>query len=233
MGDPPNETGRYDGGDQHNVKLTQGFWLGETEVTQIQWFRMMGHNPSRSGNCDECPVENVSWLDAVEFAQRFSKWAGLEVCYEIRGEEVVWDRFCQGYRLPTEAEWEYAARADTVTAYWTGPSLSPEQANFGRSVGKTVEVGSYAENPWGLYDVHGNVWEWLWDWYGDYPADKLTIDTEGPTEGSGRVLRGGSWSNFARYERSAFRYAHGPGNRDSYLGFRLARVQGAPGAEPR
>jgi len=189
--------------------------MQKTEVTQRQWEMVMGYNPSYFKNCGkDCPVENVSWLDVQEFIKRLN---------------------CKGgsYRLPTEAEWEYAARAGTTTPFAFGKCLNTDQANYngnyplegcqkGKYRGKTVPVGSFAPNAWGLYDMHGNVWEWVQDWYKEYPADAVT-DPVGPSSGSSRVLRGGGWDSVARYCRTAFRVNDTPVNRFNGRGFRLVR----------
>ena len=204
---------------QHRVTLTKGFYMQTTEVTQGQWERVMGSNPSRFKNCgSDCPVEKVSWEDCQRFVRKLNQMEGTDK-----------------YRLPSEAEWEYAARAGTKTPFYTGDCLSTGQANYngnypgtgcskGEYRGKTTSVGSFSPNPWGLYDMHGNVWEWCQDWFGDYSSGSVT-DPEGPSSGSYRVNRGGSWSSSARICRSAFRSRDKPGYRSSDLGFRLARAQ--------
>ena len=236
MGSPSSEAGRSTDERQQRVTITRGYWMGETEVTQGEWRAVMGTNPSRFSSCgDSCPVEQVSWLDAVEFANRLSRKAGLAECYRISGETVSFVGLsCKGYRLPTEAEWEYAARAGTTTPFWTGGNLTTEQANYdgnypyagnqrGQFRQKTVAVKSVSANAWGLYEVHGNVWEWVWDWYGEYPSGPVT-DPTGPSGGSYRVNRGGSWSGNAWNCRSAVRFRYQPGSRIYYLGLRLVRT---------
>ena len=205
---------------QHRVILTKGFYLQTTEVTQRQWERVMGGNPSIFKNYGSgCPVENVSWEDCRKFIQKLNRMEG-------NGK----------YRLPTEAEWEYAARAGSKTPFYTGDCLSTGQANYdgnypGNACGKgeyrkkPLVVGSFAPNAWGLYDMYGNVWEWCQDWYGDYPSGSVT-DPQGPNSGSGRVVRGGSWYDRAGSCRSAIRNRNSPGNRRNYLGFRLAFSSG-------
>ena len=205
MGSPGNEPSRDGDETQHWVTISKGFSLGVTEVTQGQWKRVMGSNPSNFKNCgDDCPVESVSWTDAVEFCNRLSDLEGLSRCYSGQN----WDQSCTGYRLPTEAEWEYAARAGTTGPFHTGNCLSTSEANYdgnyplsGCSKGQyrktPIRVGSLASNSWGLYDMHGNVWEWVWDWKADYPSGSVT-DPVGPSGGSTRVDRGGSWGTSAR-----------------------------------
>jgi formylglycine-generating enzyme len=177
---------------------------------------LMDDNPSQfTGDGDTCPVESVSWNDAQKFIQKLNQ----------RGDRIT-------YGLPTEAQWEYAARAGTTTAFYFGDQLSTDQANYngnypmpGGSKGeyrdKTVPVGSFPANAWGLYDMHGNVHEWCQDWYGKYPSGPVT-DPTGPSSGAYRVLRGGSWNSFARYCRSAFRDDIHPVSRGNRLGLRLA-----------
>jgi len=189
-----------------------------TEVTQGQWQAVMGNNPSYFNNCGEdCPVEQVSWNDAQEFIRRLNQ------------KESV-----SGYRLPTEAEWEYAERAGTNTVYSFGDSDS-QLSNYawyaGNSGGKTHPVAQKNSNSWGLYDMHGNAWEWYQDWYGSYPTGSVT-DPKGPSSGSYRVHRGGSWRSRARGCRSANRYFSTPDFRDDNLGFRLSRDVTKP-SEPK
>ena len=220
MGSPSNEPGRDDDETQHRVTLTKGFYMGTTEVTQGQWKAVTGSNPSRFKDCgDDCPVEKVSWNDVQAFIQKLNRREG------------------ETYRLPTEAEWEYAARAGTTTPFTYGRCLSTNQANYngdyplegcgkGEDRSRTIPVGSLnAPNAWGLHDMHGNVWEWCADWYGDYPSGSV-IDPAGPLAGSDRVLRGGSWSSIAGYCRSAYRGYGTPSRRGNNGGFRLALSPG-------
>jgi len=218
MGSPESEPERYNNEKQHKVTLTKGFHMQTTEVTQGQWEAVMGSNPSGFKNCgNDCPVESVSWDDVQDFIRKLNRKEGT-------------DR----YRLPTEAEWEYAARAGTSTAYNWGKLADCSKANYGNGYGsecegtnpgKTMRVASFAPNAWGLYDMHGNVWEWCQDWYGDYPSGAVT-DPGGQSTGSERVLRGGSWGNNARYCRAADRGGGTPDNRDGSFGFRLVRLPG-------
>ena len=193
----------------HEVALTKPFFLGVHEVTNAQWKRVMGSIPSE-WNGDSLPVETVSWNDAIDFCRTLSALP----------EENAAGRV---YRLPTEAEWEFACRAGTTTEYSFG---DPEKLFFhgwfaGNSGGRTHPVGEKKPNALGLYDMHGNVWEWVSDWYGQYPNEAVT-DPPGPSFGHGRVNRGGSWSREARDCRSAIRRMYNPSVRYKYLGFRLA-----------
>jgi len=218
MGSPSNESGRENDERQHQVTLTKGFYMQTTEVTQGQWKALMGHYPFYFEDCgDDCPVENVSWNDVQEFIRKLNQREG--------GNK---------YRLPAEAEWEYAARAGTDTPFAFGRCLSTDQANYkgnyplpgcseGENRQRTIRVASLKPNTWGLYDMHGNVWEWCQDWFGDYPSSAVT-DPTGPSGGSRRVLRGGSWDSVARLCRSAFRIGVKPGSRLIFVGFRLLRT---------
>lgn len=218
MGSPSRESGRSkDEGPQTTVTISRGFWLGKTEVTQGQWQALMGSNPSRFKGAN-LPVEWVSWDEAMEYARQLTE--------REREAGRLPDGFV--YTLPTEAQWEYACRAGTTTRYYTGQSEADlERAGrYGaNSGGSTRPVGTKVANAWGLFDMHGNVWEWCLDWYGDYPGGSVT-DPRGPMAGSGRVNRGGSWGNSAVSCRSAFRSRSGQGYRDNYLGFRLALSAG-------
>ena len=249
MGSPSDEEGREDDETRHKVRITKGFVMGSTEVSQALYQAVMGENPSLSkykGSSlvgPEKPVQNVSWLDVVAFCNRLSEQEGLEPAYRISGETVTWDRSANGYRLPTEAEWEYAARAGGSNRY-SGTSDDSSVCQYGNVSNPSAksrfdwswdvfscedgaqvasDVGSYQSNGWGLYDMTGNVWEWVWDWYGEYPSGTVT-DPVGPSTGSLRVVRGGSWLNVARLVRVALRYIYDPGVRSNcFLGFRLAR----------
>jgi formylglycine-generating enzyme len=196
-------------GEQHQVTLTNGFYLGKYEVTQAQWERVMGNNPSEFKGADH-PVEKVSWNDAVEF------------CKKLTEMEKKAGRVPQGmsYQLPTEAQWEYACRAGTSTMYSWGDTISSSNANYDEDVDETTPVGKYPANPWGFHDMHGNVWEWCADWYGNYPSGSVT-DPIGPASGSLRVDRGGSWFNDGTNLRSAERNNYTPSSRDDDLGFRV------------
>jgi formylglycine-generating enzyme required for sulfatase activity len=216
MGSPDNEEGRSSDEPQHLVTLTQGLWLQATEVTQAQYQTVTGRNPSYFGGCAECPVEMVSWHDAVAYVNALSAREGLTRCYD--GDRLV-GLDCPGYRLPTEAEWECAARAGTTGARYG--DLDAIAWHFGNAGGETHPVGQKQANAWGLHDMLGNVWEWVHDWYGPYPGD--ATDPTGPNSGENRVGRGGGWFNDAWGLRAAARLWDAPRDRDVYLGFRAAR----------
>ena len=226
MGSPEDEVGRWeDEGPQHEVKISRGFWLGSTAVTQEQWKAVTGSEPSsfKGGNR---PVEQVSWEDCVEFDRML----------EVRLPGL-------GARLPTEAEWEYACRAGTASAFNDGSActvaddrVDPALEELGwydkNSGEETHSVGKKAANAWGLYDMHGNVWEWCGDWWqGSYLTAEMQTDPQGPTGGGGRVNRGGGWDDWAGFCRSACRFGFVPGNRNGNLGFRLATGQLPEGRE--
>jgi formylglycine-generating enzyme required for sulfatase activity len=219
MGSPASEANRSnDEGPQRLVTIGQGFWMGRYEVTQGQYEAVMGTNPSAFKTCGrDCPVEQVSWNDAKEFISRLN----------ARNDGFV-------YSLPSEAEWEYAARAGTTTAFAFGNSLSSTQANFdgnypygnapkGPYLERTTKVGSYRPNAWGLYDMHGNVWEWAEDIYQDsytgLPTDGSANTTRG--DSSFRLLRGGSWGSLGGSSRSAYRGSNNLTYRNLSLGFRV------------
>jgi formylglycine-generating enzyme required for sulfatase activity len=235
MGSPAEEPER--GGDETQRQVTvSDFYLAISEVTQREYADLMGNNPSEFQG-ENLPVENVTWFDAALYCNALSAREGLEAVYRIDGETVTWNRDANGYRLPTEAEWEYACRAGTTTPFNTGNTITDKQANFynhygynndssgrviGNSRGSTSPVNSFKPNPWGLFDTHGNVGEWCWDWYGEYVAENLT-DPEGPATGTYRVTRGGGWNDFPKHVRSAYRSAAPPRNSVFNIGFRLAR----------
>lgn len=224
MGSPLNEPNRVADETQHFVTLSS-FYMGVCEITQHQWHQLMQSNPSGFLG-DTLPVENISWFDAVEYCNKRSVAEGLKPVYIHDGFDIRWNRELDGYRLPTEAEWEYACRAGTTSTYYSGSSLSTERANFNRSKRKTMPVGSYLPNTWGLRDMYGNVWEWCWDWYDLYKThdQKANIDPEGPSSGDRKIWRGGSWGSTAQVMRSAFRGYSLPTLRFNYLGFRIVRT---------
>jgi formylglycine-generating enzyme required for sulfatase activity len=224
MGSPPEEPEREDDEVQHEVRLSRGFWLADTTCTQALWQAVTGANPSEFQDDVRNPVENVSWNDVQTFLSELNR--------RVPGLQA---------RLPSEAEWEYACRAGTTTPFSFGDKITPEQVNYngnqpyaGAEKGlyrqKTMPVGSLPANPWGLYEMHGNVWEWCADWYGDYPSTPQ-VDPTGPQTGDSRVLRGGSWFYLGGFARCAFRFGYVPDDRGRHIGFRFAPGQSGP-AEP-
>jgi formylglycine-generating enzyme required for sulfatase activity len=213
---------------QHRVQITRPFYLGATEVTQGQYQAVMGENPSNFKGSDDLPVETVSWLDAVKFCNKLSEREGRKPCYRIEGVAVT-IAGGDGYRLPTEAEWEYACRAGSSTRYPFGDDENGLGgfAWYGKtSEGKTHPVGQKRPNAWGLHDMLGNVWEWCSDGYDfDYYKQLPVDDPPGADGASYRVIRGGGWSIEPRYCRSAFRLGNAPGDRSYSLGLRLALGQ--------
>ena len=210
MGSPTSEPSRDSDETQHQVTLTNGFWLGKHEVTQTQWEKVMGSNPSYFKGANH-PVEAVSWNDVTSF------------CEKLTEQERAAGRLPAGmaYQLPTEAQWEYACRAGTNTVYAFGDGLTSAQANISGGPSETTDVGKYPTNAWGFHDMHGNVWEWCADWYGNYPAGAVR-DPLGPLVGSNRVGRGGSWGSTADRARSAYRLWNVPADGILTLGFRLS-----------
>jgi formylglycine-generating enzyme required for sulfatase activity len=231
MGSPSTEVSRFGDETQHQVKVNS-FYMGKYEVTQAEYEAVMGTNPSSFKGAKR-PVETVSWFDAVEYCNKRSAKEGLSPAYTRNGDSVTWNRNATGYRLPTESEWEYACRAGTATPFSTGSNITTAQANYngdypynGNAKGtyreKTTEAGTFAANRWGLHDMHGNVWEWCWDWYGSYPSGAQSTP-DGAVSGARRVGRGGSWILYGRILRSAYRGSYTPSYRYNNLGFRLVR----------
>jgi formylglycine-generating enzyme required for sulfatase activity len=235
MGSPADETGRSEAeGPQHLVQL-QGFFMSQTLITQAQWRALAMGKPAKSGqerltkldpdpsgfNGDQRPVEQVSWHEAMEFCRRLSQRTGRH------------------YTLPSEAQWEYACRAGTTTPFHFGETISAELANYdaskvyadgkrGEHRWQTTEVASFPANPWGLHDMHGNVWEWCLDhWHQNYEGAPehggawLDEDVKENQEQKGRLLRGGSWNDHPGFCRSAFRFTNHPGRRNLSIGFRV------------
>jgi len=252
MGSPEDEAWRSDDETQHSVTVSD-FYMSPYEVTQKEYEDAMGNNPS-SFSGDDLPVESVSWLDAVSYCNVRSQQEGLTPVYVIDGQNVSWDRSAAGYRLPTEAEWEYACRAGTTTPFYMENSPSAEEANYyghypygiednyfsqsnlevkpGEYRETTVAVESFSANPYGLYNMHGNVAEWTWDIYGAYP-DGEQIDPIGADSGTRRVYRGGGWNDFAKNMRSAYRAMMDQDKGSFNIGIRLVRnaVSGAGSIE--
>ena len=249
MGSPDSEPWRGNDETQHEVTVSD-FAMCVHEVTQAEYESIVGANPS-SFVGEDLPVDSVSWLDAVTYCDLRSEAEDLTPVYQIEDGTVTWDRAADGYRLPTEAEWEYACRAGTNTPFNTETSISADEANYyghypyeieenyfsqgnlqtqpGIYRQTTVAVESFSPNGWGLYDMHGNVGEWVWDWYGDYPTDPAT-DPAGPKSGTLRVNRGSGWNDFAKNMRSAYR-ATAPQDQGRFnVGIRLVRGTLADGS---
>ena len=229
--------------------ITRSLYAKIHEVTQGEWQTLMENNPSyfsSSGdgsNCgSDCPVEQVNWYEALAYANALSASENLQECYELSdctntpGNDmectgVSWDFDCSGYRLPTEAEWEYMIRANTTTTYYNGDSDNSlgNIAWYGEDweSSSTHSVAQLEANSWGLYDMSGNVFEWCWDLYdADYYSSSPVTDPIGPDSGSRRIFRGGSWANSASSARSARRNHHDPGHFYRFYGFRI--VSSAP-----
>jgi formylglycine-generating enzyme required for sulfatase activity len=213
MGSPNQEKSRGDDEIVRKVTLTRGFYMGVHAVTQEQWQAVMGNNPSEFKGSKNLPVDSVSWDDSRQF------------CKKLR------DKDRRAYRLPTEAEWEYACRAGTTGPFHFGDTIGVEQANYNGNFvygmgikgvyrAKTVPVGNFAANAWGLHDMHGNIWQWCQDWHGGY-AQKDTVDPQGSKTGKNRVLRGGSWGSHPVFLRSANRNFSDPASRTEFYGLRV------------
>jgi formylglycine-generating enzyme required for sulfatase activity/TolB-like protein len=208
----------------HTVTV-KSFYMGKYEVTQKEWREVMGSNPSNFKG-DTLPVENINWYEAVEYCNKLSLKEGLVPAYRGSGDSIVCDSNATGYRLPTEADWEYAAKGgnkDYISYEYAGGNSVDSVAWYnGNSGSKTHPVGTKQPNSLGLYDMSGNVWEWCWDWFGNYSSGSQTSPL-GASSGTYRVLRGGSWYYDAAYVRSAYRSYNTPSYRYYYLGFRLVR----------
>ena len=218
MGSPTEEPERGPAETIHEVTLSRGFWLADTACTQAFWLAIWPVNPSCFQEHRDNPVENISWHDAQGFIAEFNR--------RLPGSNA---------RLPSEAEWEYACRAGTTTPFAFGEQITPAQVNYhsnypyangekGPYRERTVVAASLPPNPWGLYEMHGNVWEWCADWYAEYPSEPQ-LDPRGPKYGKQRVLRGGTWSDPGRYVRSANRSRIEPAYRPRSSGFRIALGQ--------
>lgn len=210
----------------HLVKI-RPFALSETEVTQAQYQAVMGKNPSHfkdKPDSAERPVEQVSWFDAALYCNKLSEREGLSPCYQLEGGDTRWtDLLCPGYRLPTEAEWEYAARADQPVEYAGSNDPDAVAWHLGNSHTAPHPVAKKKANSWFLHDLSGNVWEWVVDWYADSYTGAERINPTGPKRGVLRVLRGGSFGLVAVHARVANRYWFAPSSHDWHIGFRLAR----------
>ncbi len=216
MGSPTSEAERHDDETPHMVTISRGFWFADTACTQQLWLAVMGDNPSHFEGDEHRPVDSVSWDDSHAFIDKANKI----LANDLR------------LKLPTEAQWEYACRAGTSTPFSFGEIITTEQANYdgnfpysdgakGEFRRETLSVLEFPPNPWGLYQMHGNLWEWCADWYGKY-EDGPQLNPKGADDGTGRVLRGGYWLGNARYLRSAYRFHNSPGIRGRLIGLRLA-----------
>ncbi len=242
MGSPDSEPWRSEDETQNSVTV-RDFYISPYELTQADFQMVTDGNPS-SFSGENLPVENISWLDAISYCNARSELEGLTPAYTVDGQNVTWNREANGYRLPTEAEWEYACRAGTTTPFNTENSPSADEVNYyghypyeiegnyfsqgnldtqpGQYRETTVDVGSFSPNAYGLYDMHGNVSEWVWDYYGSYSTEEQT-DPTGPETGSLRVYRGGGWNDFAKNMRSAYRATLEQDHGSFNIGIRLVR----------
>ena len=236
-------------GPQHQVTISQPFRMSVHEVTQGQFQQVLNRNPSEfksvpsRDDTSRFPVENVRWFDAIEFCNALSQLEGLSPCYELKNPQrdaqggitsanVTWLDSGEGYRLPTEVEWEYVCRAGTTTPFHFGTQSNGKQANVngefphgtenkGPNLKRTITVGSYEKNAFGLYDMHGNVWEWCWDWRAAYYEQSPGEVAKGPLSGERRVLRGGAWNDDTGGNRCAYRDGFAPALRYHNFGFRV------------
>lgn len=242
MGSPESERQRQEDEVSHEVTISS-FYVDPYEVRQSDYERIMGENPSHFSGVG-LPVENVTWYEAVEYCNRLSESVGLMPVYTVEGNSVSWDRSADGYRLLTEAEWEYVTRAGTATIYNVGNQVHSDLVNFegsypylieenyvthsnsdvitSRNRGETIEVDSLEPNAFGLYNTHGNIAEWCFDYYGEYDLEH-TENPAGVASGALRVNRGGSYNDFGKHLRSAYRSATNPMDTDQNLGFRICR----------
>ncbi len=228
MGSPDEEAGRNSDEPQHTVTLTRSYYISDVEVTEGLWDEV-----TKSGSAvSDQPKVDISWNDAIVFCNSLSTQRGLTPVYEGSENDWTWNQGANGYRLPTEAEWEYACRAGTTTAFSNGgitavdcssdPNLDAMGWYCGNADSHLHDAGVKQANPWDLYDMHGNVWEMCWDYYADYPGGSAT-DPVGPGTGSNHITRGGAWNSNARYCRSSYRGSSNPDNSFNYIGFRLVR----------
>jgi formylglycine-generating enzyme required for sulfatase activity len=232
MGSPFDEPGRSDDEIRHFVTLTKGFYMLETEVTGELWDQVMGEGVSTS----QYPKVSVSWDNAIVFCNTMSVQEGLTPVYitDDASGDIIWDQDADGYRLPTEAEWEYASRSGSGVAFSNGQITNSECSDpildvigwyCGNGDGNIKEVAQLIPNDWGLYDMHGNVWELCWDRYGGYSYSDIT-DPVGPNYGAYRTARGGDWDSRAAYSRSAQRSPYLPSSTYGWSGFRIVRTAG-------
>lgn len=236
MGSPQDQRGAHVDEAEHEVKLSRAFWLKATEVTQAEWLAVMGQNPSQFKACgSDCPVESITWFDAVEFLNALSEREGLKPCFLwSRGRWLFRGVKCQGYRLPTESEWEYAARAGTRTAFYTGDWAHDDEITAarleeiawyeGNAGGSTHPVGLKRPNAWGLFDMSGNVSEWVHDRY-DHYHQELETDPVGSWLPFPHITRGGGWDQGPRALRSADRMGTPPEHYSGRIGLRPARTR--------
>ncbi|MGH9833554.1 MAG: formylglycine-generating enzyme family protein [Blastocatellia bacterium] len=234
MGSPPDEPEHRPDETQVEVRLTKGFWMGKYEVTQGQWKRLVGEFPGKqpTGEGDDFPLVEVNYAEAEDFCKRLT-----EQGHKSGALPKDWE-----FRLPTEAQWEYACRAGTTTATSFGNTFTSKQANFlgntpyngaeeGPSLKRATPVGSYPTNAWGLHDMHGNVFEWCRDWYhSQLPggADPDLSPRQGTANRDGtfsRVRRGGAWNDDGKYLRAAFRLRYEPERRSDHIGFRVVAIR--------
>ena len=234
LGNTGSYEGEYDEKPPVTIIISKPFYISKYEITQQQYKAVMGNNPSEFKG-DNLPVEQVSWYDALNFCNALSQSEGLTPCYTINGTKVTSDFEANAYRLPTEAEWEYAAKAGTKTDFYSGkltysgnspidPNLDKIAWYSANSSNTTHPVGQKTPNAFGLYDMSGNVWEWCWDRYAEYPS-KETKDYQGPEIGTYRVYRGGGWRNLAWYCRSTNRDRNYLDDKNNSLGFRVVKAK--------
>ncbi len=241
MGSPPDERGRFADYEwpPHEVHISQDFYISQYEITQAQWFCVMNYSPQQSFVLPNHPVTQVSWKDCVRFCNRLSFNLGLTQVYDEKTWQADWS--ANGFRLPTEAEWEYACRAGTQTRFWFGDALESKDAEGTKDSNLDPylwwygsydpqakfwgisEVGLKRPNPWGLYDMHGNVMEWCHDcWIDPYPRGR-TIDPRGPEEGYDRIYRGGACQSYLRDCRAAYREMRSADADYTDIGFRIVK----------